>query len=286
MAAEFDNIEVFYFTVCKGGDVSHVDADGMNILHLACLGNNVKMVNELLKLELVDIDTRDRRGQTPAMLAARQGNRPVLDLLTREHARLLLVDNYGDNMLQLACIRDNVSIVNYLLFKHLFNINSAGRQGRTPLMVAANRGCKVIFDLLVKEGGDMKLMDDYNNNILHLASSGGNKDIVEKVLMETSIDINSRGRYGKTAAMVAAEGGHIDVLDFLVQEGCDSTVVDDDGHSILHVACAGGDEECNVQMVQYLLPLPGVDVKDVNKNGATAADIARTKKHDRILSLF
>ncbi|XP_046348408.2 ankyrin-1-like [Haliotis rufescens] len=285
-AAEFGNIDVFYFTVCKGGDVSEVDADGMNILHLACLGNNVIMVTELLTLELVDIDTKDCRGQTPAMLAARQGNRDVLELLIREHANLLHVDNHGDNMLQLACIRDNMSIANYLLLKHFFDINSAGRDGRTPVMVAANRGCKPLFDLLVKEGAILTLVDVYNNNILHLASSGGNEDIVERVLMGTSIDINSRGRYGKTAAMIASEGGHIDVLDFLLQKGCDSSVVDDDDNNILHVACAGGDEECNVQMVQYILPLPGIDIKDVNKSGATAADIAQTKKHERILSLF
>ncbi|XP_046550258.1 ankyrin repeat domain-containing protein 7-like [Haliotis rubra] len=64
--------DVFDFLVRMGVNVSRVDVHGRNILHLASLGGPVEMVRHILGQNLVDINVRDKDGNTAAMIAKRK----------------------------------------------------------------------------------------------------------------------------------------------------------------------------------------------------------------------
>ncbi|XP_067650441.1 ankyrin repeat domain-containing protein 50-like isoform X1 [Haliotis asinina] len=274
--------DVFDLLVSSGGDVSLVDSSSNTILHLACIGGHVDMVKYVLSLDVVDINVRGQYGRTPLMSAAWRGHRKVFDFLVSKGGDASVVDDDGNNILHLACIGAQVEMVKYILSQDVVDTNSRGQFGRTPLMIAAEKGYRVVFDLLVDRGGDVSVVDDDGNNILHVACIGGHLEMVKYVLSHDPMEIRSRGQYGRTPVLLAAEKGHRDVFDLLVSKGDDVSSTDDDGNNILHMACIGG----QVDMVQYVLSLNIVDINSKGQHGRTPVMFAAEKGHMDVFDLL
>lgn len=102
-----------------------------------------------------------------------------------------------------------------------------------PFLAAVNAGNRFAAKLLRKLGADTACCDDDGRNALHLAAEGGRLDLVEFVVEECGIDVNSRDRAGKTAAHYAADRNReVDILRYLVDErGADLTIRDDYGET-------------------------------------------------------
>ncbi|XP_067659391.1 ankyrin repeat domain-containing protein 50-like [Haliotis asinina] len=249
LAAEKGHRVVFDVLVNAGGSMTVIDDDGNNILHLACLGGNVDMVRAVLARNVVDINSRGQFGRTPVMVAAEKGCKGMYNMLVSFGGNEALVDADGMNILHVACLGGREDMVRYIITKNILDINSRGQYGSTPLMLASEKGHKGIFDLIVKRGGNVRTLDDFGNNILHIACCGGNVRMVRYLISKRFVDINSRGQDGGTPIMCAAEKGHRVVFDLLVRRGGNVSLVDDKGDDILHAACLGG----NVDMVRYIL---------------------------------
>ncbi|XP_046563508.1 ankyrin repeat domain-containing protein 50-like [Haliotis rubra] len=281
LAAEMGHRAVFDLLVREGADVSLVDDNKNNILHVACIGGHVDMVKNVLSQKVADINSRGQYGRTPVMLAAEKGYRAVFDLLVRKGADVSLVDDNKNNILHVACFGGHVDMVKYVLSQKVADINSSGQYGRTPMMMAARKGHREVFDVLVREGADVSLVDDYRDNILHVACIGGHVDMVKYVLSQKVADINSRGQYGRTPVMMAAVKGHREVFDLLVREGADVSLVDDDGNNILHVTCIEG----HVDMVKYVLSHRRLQTSTVGvSTGRTPVMMAAVKGTEKYLT--
>ncbi|XP_046557360.1 ankyrin repeat domain-containing protein 50-like [Haliotis rubra] len=269
-AAYYGHRKVFDLLVSEGGLTHLVDYKGNNILHLAAFDGQVEMAKYILSQNIVDINSRTRKGATPLMKAAYIGHKDVFEFLVNKRANVSHVDDNGDNILHYASIWGNAEIVQYILSHDLVNINSRGRYGATPLMKAAHKGHIDIFEYLVNTKANVSLFDFERDNILHYASIGGHRHICQYILSLDLVNINSRGKYGRTALMWAAFYGQRKVLDLLVSKGGLTDLVDAEGQSILHVASSGG----RVEMVKYILSQNLVDINARDKEGDTAAMIA------------
>ncbi|XP_048244349.1 serine/threonine-protein phosphatase 6 regulatory ankyrin repeat subunit B-like isoform X2 [Haliotis rufescens] len=273
-AAVSGHQSVFDLLVSNQADLTLVDADGDSLLHLACHGGNTAIVKHVLTPS--NINSRGEYGRTAAMRAAVSGHQSVFDLLVSNQADLTLVDADGDSLLHLACEGGNTAIVKHVLSPS--NINSRGRHGSTAVMQAAVSGHQSVFDLLVSNQADLTLVDTDGDSLLHLACHGGNTAIVKHVL--TPSNINSRGEYGRTAAMWAAVSGHQSVFDLLVSNQADLTLVDADGDSLLHLACHGG----NTAIVKHVLSPSNIN--STGRYGWTAAMKAAVNGHQSVLDLL
>ncbi|XP_067669994.1 histone-lysine N-methyltransferase EHMT2-like [Haliotis asinina] len=152
----------------------------------------------------------------------------------------------------------------------------------TPVMAAARGGHRDVVELLVSRGADVSLVDGVGDNILHYACEGRDRTTVGFVLSLDAVDVNSRGDVGMTPVMRAARWRHRDMVELLVSRGADVSLVDDDGNSILHYACMGGDRTT----VEFVLSLDAVDVNARNSIGETAADLARRWGHRQLSDLL
>ncbi|XP_048250953.1 uncharacterized protein LOC124123154 isoform X3 [Haliotis rufescens] len=141
--------DVVELLMSKGADVSLVDGDGDNILHLACLVGHLETVEFVLSLNVVGINSRGWRSMTPVMRAARWGHRDVVELLVSKGANVSLVDENGDNILHLACIDGHMETVKFVLSLNVVDIDARNNKGRT----AADRARHTpVLDLLVSSG--------------------------------------------------------------------------------------------------------------------------------------
>ncbi|XP_048245810.1 ankyrin repeat domain-containing protein 17-like [Haliotis rufescens] len=155
-----------------------------------------------------------------------------------------------------------MSIVKHLLSLKTFDINrKGGSDMQTPVMVAAERGHYDVYNLLVSEGAELSLTDEYNFDCLMLACKGGNMSIVKHLLSLKTFDINRKGGFFmQTPVMMAAERGHYDVYNLFVSEGADLSLTDKYNSDCLMLACLGG----NMSIVKHLLSLK---IFDINRKG-------------------
>ncbi|XP_048258283.1 serine/threonine-protein phosphatase 6 regulatory ankyrin repeat subunit B-like isoform X2 [Haliotis rufescens] len=274
--------KVFDLLVGKGCDLSAVDDDGNNILHIACFGGNVYIVEYLITHNTADIESRGNFGTTPVMAAAEKGQQKVFDLLVGKGCNLSAVDGKGNNILHFASFSDNVHIVEYLITHKIADIESRGEVGRTPVMFAAEKGKQQVFYLLVGKGCNLSAVDDGGDNILHLACFSDNVHIVDYLITHNTADIESRGRFGRTPVLFAAETGKQQVFDLLVGKGCDLSAVDDGGNNILHLACVSG----NVHIVGYLITHKVADIESRGRFGRTPVMTAAEMGNQKVFDLL
>ncbi|XP_071111355.1 serine/threonine-protein phosphatase 6 regulatory ankyrin repeat subunit C-like [Haliotis cracherodii] len=274
LAAEKGHIEIVKLLVDKGGDMSLVGKRHENILHLACLCGQIEVVKYVLSQDIVDINSRGRKRKTPVMLAARNGHKEVVELLVKKGANLSLAYNAaGSNVLHLACFNGHVDVVKYLLSQNAVDVNSRGWKQRTPVMRAAHSGNKEVVELLVNKGADLSLLNKKGSNILHLVCQWGELEVVKYILLQNTVEINSRGYKKRTPMMWAAVKGHKEVVELLVNKGADASLVDKRGNNILHLACQMG----QMEVVKYIVSKVIVDVNAKNKKRETAANIASSQ---------
>ncbi|XP_046574161.1 uncharacterized protein LOC124282255 [Haliotis rubra] len=169
-------------TVDKGCNLSLKDADGDNVLHLACISGNIDIVRYLLSRDDIDKDRRGKYGDT-----AVYGRKKIFDLFVSRGCMLSLQSENFDNILHVACIGGNASIVKKLLEKEEALINSRGQHGKTPVMVAAQRGDAELFNVLVEYDCDLSIRDDDNNCVLHVACIGGSATLVSRSSRENTL---------------------------------------------------------------------------------------------------
>ncbi|XP_048258008.1 fibronectin type 3 and ankyrin repeat domains protein 1-like [Haliotis rufescens] len=115
---------------------------------------------------------------------------------------------------------------------------------------------------------------------LYDACYAGNLEEVKRILSQ-GVDVNCR-RWGWTPVMRAAYRGHRDVVELLVSEGADVSLVDRNGNNILHYACYEG----HLETVKFVLSLHVVDIDARDNDGRTAADLARRGGYTRVLDLL
>ncbi|XP_046548427.1 ankyrin repeat domain-containing protein 50-like [Haliotis rubra] len=211
--------------VTKGASKTLTDRFGINILHSACLGGDVDVVNYVLSHDMADIDSRAQCKRTPMMLAAENGHKEVVELLMGEGADMSLVDKHHDNILYCACRRGHVEVVQYILSQGKVGISSRGsKKKRTPVMMAAAKEHKDVVEFLVEHGSDLSLVNAGGSSTLHLASWRGHLEVVKYIVSKYKLNINSRGWKKKTPVIVAAAkghkdvGGHLEVVKYIVSQ--------------------------------------------------------------------
>ncbi|XP_046551542.1 ankyrin-3-like [Haliotis rubra] len=265
--------DVFAFLVSKEANVSQVDDYGNTILHFACKGGHVNMVKYVLLQR--SVNSRTNAGTTPMMIAVYYGHRDVATYLVSKGANVSEVDDYGNNILHWACKGGYIGLVKYVIINLSIDVNSRGQYGTTSLMKAARHGHRDVFDVLLSMGANVSHVDDEGNNILHHASVRGHAKMVQHILSQNLVDINSRGKYGRTPLMRAAYHGHKKVFDLLVKKGGEIALVDGNGDNILHLASWCG----HVEIVKHILSQNMVNINAKDKSGKTAAMIAKLEGH-------
>ncbi|XP_067682911.1 ankyrin repeat domain-containing protein 50-like [Haliotis asinina] len=254
---------------------SHESSSSLT-LHGACRVGDLERVGHILSLSVVDVNSRDEeKGRTPLMVAAWKGHERIFDLLVRKGANASLVDNKSRNILHWACTGGHPDMVEHVLTRYSMYINSRTNIGVTPLMKAAYHGHTDVFDYLVSIGANVSLVDNDGDNLLHFASMGGHANMVEHILSQDLVNINSKGKHGRTPLMRAAYYGNTKMLDLLVRKGSRISSVDDTGENILHLASMGG----HLEMVKYILSHNMADINAKDNDGDTAAMLAKLYGH-------
>ena len=126
-------------------------------------------------------------------------------------------------------------------------------------------------------------MDDNGDTPLHFAAARG---VLNHVvwLLDGGAAPDTANSQGMTPAMKASIQGHLVIVKKLAEmPGVDLNQVDKEGATCLHLATA----LMHAPVVAYLLSLPGrLDRSIQTKDGKTAQDLASKGKNPKIVALF
>ena len=184
--------------------------------------------------------------------AAECGNLKLLQLLSTSGAQINAKPDYPPYMtaLESAAQGGHLPCVRYLL-RH--GATTAPQNSHfSALKRASAGGFSDVVDALLQAGA--RPSDD---NALHAAAFGGHLEIVNRLLVDASADIDASYEYENgfrdghlTALQEAARGGHLNVVDALVRKGADVNALPRDrGMTALQAAVSCDSPE----MVRYLI---------------------------------
>ena len=168
-----------------------------------------------------------------------------------------------------AAAYGNLDILSFLL-ENGADINAAIRTGGlTPLMLAVQKYHSNAVNYLLEQGADVNLQEEAGYTALHTAAACGNYNALRS-LIYYGADVNARNRFNRTPLMLACqvvnkeainnfinEHDHkkvyvrrslchficsnrnsFDAVTFLIDQGADVNLQDNNGHSALHHAVA------------------------------------------------
>ena len=228
------------------------DDQDVGVLHAAAETGEIEII-ELLVSQGCLVDSRNKEGLTPLMMAALYDEPSAFQMLLQNSADPSLKDNDGLSPLQCATKGGNTSIINNLLLLGV-DIDSRTNAGVTSLMTAAFCDKQSAFQMLIQNGADPSSKADRGLSLLQCAVQGGNPSIINK-LLSLGLDVDSRGTQGATPLMFAAAFDKQSAFQVLIENGADPSLKADKELSLLHCAVQGG----NTSIINKLSSL-GLDI--------------------------
>jgi ankyrin repeat protein len=229
--------------------------ENVTALMYAAAGGHVEMVEMLLQ-HGANVNARHNQGGTALLEAVTAGNVSVVELLLAAGADPLVMDEDGVTTLMSAASQGHSEVCRLLLNPTdpaktpAVDVNAIALSGGTAIMFAAGGGHLETTRLLLQHGADV--------DIIVTATP----EYIEKVaaaIAEGREDVEPH-KDGVNALMVAAQGGYLEVVKLLIEEGhSDHTAKDDEDLTAFTTALKGG----HLEVALYLLRNDKADPNEI-----------------------
>ncbi|CAF1204028.1 unnamed protein product [Rotaria sordida] len=224
--------------------ISELSIDEYTLQQLAAEPDLIRDLKQRLRsANLTILNAQDPiTGHTTLYSAARTGNIEAVKFLTEQGADSDLSQRIQSTALHAASFYGHADIVRYLLESGA-NYRIANSYGRTAEEEAYNDDVKNVFivfkqidyvrvaanelDWFLKNG--LKQCQDttyfaQHQTLLHCASKKGYFELVRWLIVQCSANMDLIDFNGNSALHLAAYGGHIPIVDYLLNRGCDPTL--------------------------------------------------------------
>ena len=279
-------------------------------LLLAAAAKGEYMIVQRMLENGAQMNSRDKNGSTPVLLASREGHEKVLKLLLEWlnawktyphlvgqrplHEELLLSqDDIGVNAqnknartpLLWAARNGHTAVVKLLLSQDHIAVNSQDCHGNTPLIWAAFHGYEGVVKLLLSQDDiAVNSQNEYGDSPLLRAASSGHEGVIRILLTRNDIEVNSRKCTGKTALMAGLRGGYEAVVRLLLtRNDIEVNSRDEDGRTALVWAVRNGYKE---GVFRVLLSRDDINVNSQDKDGLTALMWAVRNGYEGVVGLL
>ena len=205
----------------------------------------------------------------------------VCQVLIDAGADIETKDDMGHSPLHWSCCSGALDVVK-MLVESGAGVCATAKEGSTRLRLAAGSGHTETVRYLVglnKVDVNHKDTDGYTA-LLHAAEEG-HPDVVE-VLIDAGADIEVKDKHGLSPLLVASEFGHLPIVKTLVRAGAGVCVADNRADTCLSLAAHYG----HTKTVRALLCMPEVDVNQSNNRSGSSLHHAVLQKHSDVSKLL
>lgn len=275
-------------------------------IHIAAHYGSVEIIQELVSFGC-DINSKTDVGNTALLISTRHKHSECVKVLALAGADFGLVNKFGHSAISIAesnkwslglervileLIRfgvvphsSNASVFSPLLYaaqagdaealkslvkaQEIF-LDYQDEEGFSAAMLAAMNGHIEAFRVLVYAGADVKLFNNSGNTVVSLSEQNGNRDAIEKVMLEFALEKDNRNMAGGFYALhCAARRGDVKAVKLLSGKGYGLDVPDGDGYTPLMLAAIEG----HGNMCEFLISR-GANCNAKNGRGETLLDLA------------
>ncbi|KAI5711229.1 hypothetical protein M8J75_015263 [Diaphorina citri] len=185
-------------------------------------------------------------------------------------------DEWGYTPAHWAALDGNVEVMRYLIERGApVDMSCLGIQGPKPIHWACRKGHTAIAGVSVNTPDFKGLTPLMTACMFGRAATAA--FLLGSAAMHHLTDIN-----GDTALHWAAYKGHPELIRILMYSGVDLQKADNFGSTALHLACLSGNFYC----VKILCEKRKIELEPRDKNGKTPLMLAKSHRHDDIVSLL
>ncbi|XP_055999742.1 uncharacterized protein LOC125656545 [Ostrea edulis] len=276
------NVKILQLLADNEVDVKHKDNDGWNILYAACRNGELEMSRYIIQTYPDLLHSVHNDGWNAALHASGGGNVKILQLLADNEVDVKHKDNDGWNILYVACGNANLEMSRYIIQTYPDLLHSVDNDGWNAALFAAERGNVNILQLLADNEVDVKHKANNGWNILHAACRNGELEMSRYIIQTYPALLHSVDNDGWNAALFAAGGGNVNILQLLADNEVDVKHQANNGWNILHAACGNA----NLEMSRYIIQTYPDLLHSVDNDGWNAAFYAARRGHVKIRQLL
>ena len=200
---------------------------------------------------------------------------------TTSYEQSRAADNFRNQTLH-AAIRMRFPVVAEALLRAGAQVE-ARLQGKTPLIVSAERGDDMTIRLLIDWDADKDAKDSNGGTALHHAASNGRGSTIRMLVETLGADDEAKNNNGEMALHCASSNGHDSTVRMFVETlGADKEAKTSKGETALHSAAWNGHDSTIRMLVETL----GADREAKNNNGKTALHCAASNGHDSTVRML
>jgi len=271
ISGTFDDtyFDVVRYLLEHGADVdTEANTKQATPLHLASFHGGFQ-VAQLLLGHGVDINVRDKEGQTPlhgSLIGLHDGIADcyidAIRSLLEHGADVDALDNNHMTPLHVMLQYWNTRAAQ-LLLEHGADVGARDNNHSTPLHVASQRGNAEGARLLLEHGADVHALDNNYSTPLHVIPQYCDAGVA-RVLLEHGAVVDARDNKNSTLLHLTSQRGSIEVSRMLLEHGADVHALDANHSTPLHFASESGNAEATRLLLEQ-----SADVHALNHNHST-----------------
>jgi len=239
IAAAHGHADAVEYLLEAGADPSAVHTNGVSALMYAAASDHIAVMKVLLEKGKVDVDFRHTNAGTALLEASTGGAVEAMKLLLESGATYDFVDDDGVTPLMAIASQGSLegqtlvvdSLKKGMSDKELTDhINMFSYSGGSSVMFAAAGGHVACTKHLLELGADIKAIARATPEYL---------EKLTKMIEEGTVQDEDPHVDGVTALHVAAQGGHLECVNILLEAGANANIKDDEGRTGLLLAIKG-----------------------------------------------
>ncbi|XP_050993076.1 transient receptor potential cation channel, subfamily N, member 1 isoform X2 [Labeo rohita] len=305
VAARHGALQMIQALIQDGGDVTWKSKVGESPLHVAVHHCHAHVLEEILTCltnersrQEVERCVREgnQNGETPLHLAAElrrdavhhpDEDTRIIKILMEHHADVTAVTRQsGETPLHYCTRVGNTATLQEMLSNVPSNqlqtaINKHAKNGRSPLLLAAEQGHTEVVKILLQNNARVDVFDEEGKAAIHLAAEQGHQDIVD-VLLAHKAFVNVKTKQGLTPLHLSAQSGSAQLVRLLVETHQASV----DALSLkkqtpLHLAAISGQLDVCSSLLSLKADITATDIR-----GQTPLHLAAENNHSEVVKLF
>ncbi|XP_063744832.1 ankyrin repeat and SOCS box protein 14 isoform X2 [Eleginops maclovinus] len=258
--------------------LSRVDERGWIPLHEASLQDNKKILEIIFSASPPGAaQCRTLKGETPLFLAVVHGLRDNATFLLQNASSPDLQNDEQDSPLVAAILNDQYDLAT-LLLRYRANVDQTGPLNRTALHESAFLGLENFVHLLLESSADPNARDIKKKTPLALAAQNGHLNVVE-ALLQKGANVSCESESGPVL-FDAVGSGNPDIISLLLDHGADPNQPLSSGHLPIHRVAYHG----HILALERLIPVTRLEA--VKEGGMSPLHSAAAGGHAHCVEIL